>query len=269
MANDVKWLKLMNTMFEDEKIEYIQSLPDGEMVLLIWIRILCLASKSNEDGRLMVTNELPYTIALMAHKFKKSNTQIEYALGIMQKLGMIEIIEDIICVSNWCKYQSTDELAKIREQTRRRVEKCREKKKQKELEESCSVTVTLNGNENALISNTLSSPKPNVCDEIISKYNAICTNLSKVIKSTDKREKAIKAFLKQMTVEEFENACKIANETKFLIGKNDRGWRADFDFIIKPDNAIRIIEGKYTKGATNEVNMGNNRHSDIEGLIVY
>ena len=71
MANDVKWLKLMNTMFEDEKIEYIQSLPDGEMVLLIWIRILCLASKCNEDGRLMVTNELPYTVALMAHKFKK------------------------------------------------------------------------------------------------------------------------------------------------------------------------------------------------------
>jgi predicted phage replisome organizer len=247
MSNDVKWLKLMNTMFEDEKIEYIQSLPDGEMVLLIWIRILCLASKSNEDGRLMVTTELPYTVALMAHKFKKSNTQIEYALGVMQKLGMIEIIDDVICVSNWCKYQSTDELAKIREQTRLRVEKFREKKRKKELEEGCSVTVTLNCNENALISNTLSS-KHYVCDEIISKYNTICTNLSKVLKKTPKREKAIKSFLKEMTVEEFENACKMANETDFLVGKNEKGWRADFDFIIKQDNAIKILEGKYSKG---------------------
>ena len=28
MPNDVKWFKLMNNMFEDEKIEYIESLPE-------------------------------------------------------------------------------------------------------------------------------------------------------------------------------------------------------------------------------------------------
>jgi hypothetical protein len=48
-----------------------------------------------------------------------------------------------------------------------------------------------------------------------------------------------------MTLEEFENACERANNTPFLIGKNDRGWKADFDFIIKPDNTAKIIEGKY------------------------
>ena len=57
MANDVKWFKLMNNMFEDEKIEYIESLPDGETVLLIWIKTLCLASKCNENGNLMITRE--------------------------------------------------------------------------------------------------------------------------------------------------------------------------------------------------------------------
>ena len=42
---------------------------------------------------------------------------------------MIEVNDNILCVSNWCKYQSVDELAKIREQTKLRVQKCREKKK--------------------------------------------------------------------------------------------------------------------------------------------
>ena len=65
----------------------------------------------------------------MAHKFKKTQTQVEYALAIMEKLGMIDIIDNIIHVSNWSKYQSVDELAKIREQTRLRVAKCREKKR--------------------------------------------------------------------------------------------------------------------------------------------
>lgn len=139
----------MNDIFEDEKIEYIESLPDGEMILLIWIKILCLASKSNENGNLMITSEIPYTSALMAHKFKKSNTQIEYALKVMQQLGMLEINDDIICVSNWCKYQNTDELAKIREQTRLRVAKHRENKRLLPRND----TVTLQSNESALNSN--------------------------------------------------------------------------------------------------------------------
>jgi predicted phage replisome organizer len=131
MADNVKWFKLMNNMFEDEKIEYIESLPDGETILLIWIKTLCLASKCNDNGNLMITRELPYTPALLAHKFKKSITQVEYAFNIMQGLGMIELNDNILCVSNWCKYQSVDELAKIREQTKARVAKCREKKKLK------------------------------------------------------------------------------------------------------------------------------------------
>ena len=63
MADNVKWFKLMNNMFEDEKIEYIESLPDGETILLIWIKTLCLASKCNDNGNLMITRELPYTSA--------------------------------------------------------------------------------------------------------------------------------------------------------------------------------------------------------------
>lgn len=31
----------------------------------------------------------------------------------------------------------------------------------------------------------------------------------------------------------------------FCRGANDRGWKADFDFLIKPDTAARVLEGKY------------------------
>lgn len=129
MANNVKWLKLMNNMFEDEKIEYIESLPDGDMILNVWIKTLCLASKCNDNGNLTITSELPYTTTLLAHKFKKTVTQIEYAFKIMQGLGMVEVNNDILCVSNWCKYQNVDELERLKEQNRLRVARCREKKK--------------------------------------------------------------------------------------------------------------------------------------------
>jgi hypothetical protein len=33
--------------------------------------------------------------------------------------------------------------------------------------------------------------------------------------------------------------------SSFCCGKNDRGWRADFDFFIRPETHNKVLEGKY------------------------
>ena len=33
--------------------------------------------------------------------------------------------------------------------------------------------------------------------------------------------------------------------TKFCLGDNDRGWKADFEFFVRPDTHLKIMEGKY------------------------
>lgn len=81
--------------------------------------------------------------------------------------------------------------------------------------------------------------------EVKEIYNTICTNLPQVQKLTEKRNKTIDNFLKEYTKEQFEQICKIANSSKFLIGENDRHWKADFDFLMKIDKATNILEGKY------------------------
>ena len=69
----------------------------------------------------------------------------------------------------------------------------------------------------------------------------------KVAKLTEDRRKRIRLRLKAHPEEEFWN--KVLNKiprVPFLSGKNDRKWRADFDFLIKNDeNALKIYEGKY------------------------
>ena len=66
------------------------------------------------------------------------------------------------------------------------------------------------------------------------------------MKITDKRKKSIASFLKSMTIDDFEQACIIANNTPFLCGQSKSGWKANFDFIVKTDNATKIIEGGYS-----------------------
>ncbi len=87
-------------------------------------------------------------------------------------------------------------------------------------------------------------------------YNKFCSSLPQVKLLSDKRKKAIRDFLKQLEFRDFEMACKKANENNFLTGSNDRGWKADFDFIIKVDKALNIIEGKYDNEGTGGSNNG-------------
>ena len=121
-------------------------------------------------------------------------------------------------------------------------------KKREEKQQGVDTPSTLCTQDTITITNTT----PNVSSKndyelFVDTYNTQCFNLSSVLKVTDKRKKAIASFLKQLTFEDFENACIKANNNPFLTGKNDRGWKADFDFIIKPDNAAKIIEGSYER----------------------
>ncbi len=86
-------------------------------------------------------------------------------------------------------------------------------------------------------------------------YSQNCSNLPQVQKLTEKRKKAIDKFLKEFTEEQFIEICKIANSTDFLIGNNDNGWKADFDFLMRVDKATNVLEGKYsTSKSENDIN---------------
>lgn len=97
-----------------------------------------------------------------------------------------------------------------------------------------------------LAPNRIEKNKNRIEDKLKEIYNSICTDLPQIQKLNDKRKTAINKFLKDFTEEQFEQICKIANSTDFLIGKNKEGWKADFDFLIRVDKATNILEGKYS-----------------------
>ncbi len=83
-------------------------------------------------------------------------------------------------------------------------------------------------------------------------YNQECNNIPSVRTITEKRKTAIKKFLKEFSKDEFSEVCREANKSSFLTGDNDRGWRADFDFLIRPDKAASVLEGKYAGKERND-----------------
>lgn len=127
---EVKWIKLKVDMFDDEKIKIIQSMPEGDSLLIIWIRLVTLAGKTNDGGYIYIADNMPYTDEMLSVIFNKPLNTVRLALDTFLKLGMIDNDVKGIYLLNFEKHQSLDKLAEIREQTRQRVARHREKKKQ-------------------------------------------------------------------------------------------------------------------------------------------
>lgn len=79
----------------------------------------------------------------------------------------------------------------------------------------------------------------------VDAYHANCPNLPKVRCITDKRKQAISKIIKKYSTDDILIVLKNANDSSFLIGNNDRGWKADIDFILREDKFVSILEGKY------------------------
>lgn len=98
-------------------------------------------------------------------------------------------------------------------------------------------------------------------DKFLIAYQMYCFNLPKVRSITDKRKKQIQNILNKYNWEEdIVPVLQKANESDFLTGNNDRGWKADIDFILREDKFINILEGKYGGKKKKRFNLEGESH---------
>lgn len=106
--------------------------------------------------------------------------------------------------------------------------------------------------------------------EIVDAFNATCVSLSKVIKTTGAREKAMRGRFRDEfhgSIDEVKAYFRRVEESDLLSGRTNLDWRADFDWLMKLSNTIKVLEGKYDnrkpKGASGSARAG---RSDNEGV---
>ena len=133
---DVKWLKIVTDIFDDEKILLIEELPDRDSIIVIWFKLLCLAGKQNNNGVFIMNNRIAYTDEMFATIFRRPINTVRLALNTFEQYGMIEIIDNVVTIPNWEKHQNIEGMEKIREQNRIRKQNQRDRQKQLLLEEN-------------------------------------------------------------------------------------------------------------------------------------
>jgi len=128
--SDVKWIKIVTDIFDDEKILLIESMPDADAVLCIWFKVLCLAGKVNTSGVLILNDRIPFTDEMLATIFRRPVSTTRMALKTFEAFGMIEVIGDTITIPNWGKHQTLDAIESKRTYMRTYMQERREKQRQ-------------------------------------------------------------------------------------------------------------------------------------------
>ncbi|MGN0451461.1 MAG: phage replisome organizer N-terminal domain-containing protein, partial [Acutalibacteraceae bacterium] len=140
---DVKWIKIVTDIFDDEKMLLIDGLPERDGIIVIWFKLLCMAGKQNNGGVFMLNDKIAYTDEMLATIFRRPLNTVRLALQTFEQFGMIEIINKTITIPNWEKHQSLDKLTQAKEKNRARVEAYRKRQKQlAECNAYSNVTVT-------------------------------------------------------------------------------------------------------------------------------
>ncbi|MGM0174122.1 phage replisome organizer N-terminal domain-containing protein [Enterococcus sp. DIV0800] len=127
---EISWIKLKTTMFDDEKIRLIQAVPESDAILVIWIRLLVLAGKTNDEGLIYIQRNMPYSEEMLSTLFGKPVNVVRLALTTLEKFNMIDLNTDgSIAITNWEKHQNIEGMEKVREQNRLRKQRQRGKQK--------------------------------------------------------------------------------------------------------------------------------------------
>ena len=145
--SDVKWIKIYTNMFDNRKIKQIEKLPEGNALLVTWLKLLTLAGNVNDSGFVYFTKDIPYTDQMLSTEFNMPLSTIQLALNVFKQYEMIDITDDLLKISNWEKYQNVEGMEKIREQNRLRNIEYRKRKKEKLLTYDVTHDVTVTHND--------------------------------------------------------------------------------------------------------------------------
>ena len=153
---EVKWIKIVTDVFDDEKILMIESLPECDSIIVIWFKLLCLAGKQNNCGVFQM-GRMAYTDEMFSTIFRRPLNTVRLALATFERFGMIEIINDTVTIPNWGKHQSIDRIEARNEYMRGYMKEYRSK--QKAITDGCKVNSKVNSKSNV---NTLDKRRKEV-----------------------------------------------------------------------------------------------------------
>lgn len=249
------WLKLNENFFEREEIKVIENMKNGKDYIIFYLKLL-LKSISTE-GELKFRNIIPYTPEMLSAITGTDIDTVRVAIDLFTKLDLMEVWDDgtLFMIETQNMIGSETEWAKKKRLQREKQEELSELKDNVQYKEDnvpevsseCPTDIDIDKeldiDKDTTIEKTATAPH----EEIINMYNSICISFNPVKRITDKRKGSMNARYRENKndIEVFRTVFNKVQNSTFLKGGWNTGGKADFDWILRPTNFVKVLEGKY------------------------
>jgi len=244
-----------NTIFDNEKL----------LKVFIWC-ILKAYHKETEQliGRqkvLIGIGQFPTGRIKAGIELNMSPSTAWQYLKILENNKTIDIKSNnkysIVSIVNWGLYQSEIENFDSKHDN---------KKTTNEQQNNTNKNVKNVKNDKKLNNNIISRPETPY-EEIVNLYNTICISFNSIKQITDKRKGNINARYQESkcSIEVFKILFTKMQDSNFLKGGWDSGGKADFDWVMRPTNFVKVLEGKYDN--KNQKQQTGNKQSNLSELM--
>lgn len=249
------WLKLKEDFFEEDTLAWLEEQTNGKEYCLFYLK-LCL--KSLKTNGILIRNVgqilIPYDVKKLGEITKTDIDTVTVAMELFKKIGLIQILDNgeiyitqleqmVGSETKWAKYKKKErELKKLDnvqllsninpKNVHTEIEK--EIEKEKDIEKDIEIEVST--------TKVVLIPKHLEC--IVIAWNNL--NLSTIKSIQNTRLKLLNARIKDYGIDGVLQAINNIKESSFLKGQNNKNWTITFDWLIKPSNFIKVLEGNYT-----------------------
>ena len=246
------WLKLRETFFNETYIKAMRTFKNGDSLVLTYLEMALYSLKSNgviERGELTPSLADEISIAI-----NEPVARVKKTIEMLTKARVAEIDDDRLYLTEMMKLMGAESTSA------ERMRRLRSRKSDELPASHCdgavtslapkSVTTEIESEKEIEKEPEIDSPLPPAgetrgCDEVVSQFNSICVSLNKVSGMTEPRRKAVQSALQAVGQEKLTELFRKAEASDFLTKRNSTGWKAGFDWLMKPENYTKVLEGNY------------------------
>lgn len=131
-------------------------------------------------------------------------------------------------------------------------------------------TVTVTVTDTVTVADTDKEPVPAIqCKQIEELFHSTCKSLPRIRSLNNQRKAHIRNLLKTYTVDDFQTVFAKAEASDFLSGRTGKWSGCCFDWLIKPSNFLKVLEGNYDnamKKQNTKFNNSTERTYDMDEL---
>ena len=260
------WLKLDRYFFKRHDICIMEDMPEGKLLVLFYLKLMVEAI--DHEGALRFSDSVPYTEAMLASVTKTDTEFVKQALQLFTELGIVEVLEDkTLYLREVAKLLDGETFAAKRQrelrEKRNRVTMspdCRQEIETDQESESESETEKKKESESEQEKESekefLTEPEGSVCRtkdvrRIQEAWNSLGLHQLVKILPDSKRGELLRARIREYGTEAVLEAIEKVRNSPFLKGQNNRSWVITFDWFVKPNNFVKVLEGNYDANGRN------------------